>query len=255
QAKGVQHEQLRQQQMLQKNLTELIGVDVIGEFCDMASNIASKSQQQQQQRQRQRQMNETKCLDVSRWSHVQVGRWIASLGLLKYQLEFEYQQIDGKKLLRMRYDDLLDILRNKEDTFYLFQRLQKLQMTWRDLFVTLRKDMYANRKKRKQLKQQLEARKANSSEQDNNDDDPAMSSVITNTTKTSKTDLETNMDAVTKQPNDKSSYRSVTPQPPKSGGLTELKRNFRTWVAKKKKIRANTNIDELEDIVTKMNAF
>ncbi|ETO14123.1 hypothetical protein RFI_23245, partial [Reticulomyxa filosa] len=180
-------------------------------------------------------------LDVSQWSIAQVGQWISSLGLIRYQLDFEYQKIDGKKLLRLKYEDLGDLLRNKDDSFYLFQRLQKLQVAvwlkkkknhhhiqyninwkWRDLYVTLRKELHSNRRQQKTIEQQLQDIQSNKQyvlkiEDYNNDNN-------NNTELESKAPFD-NVDT---------DHTILVPQPPTLRAFNELKRNFQTWVSRKK---------------------
>ena len=98
-------------------------------------------------------------VDVAKWSISDVGIWIHSLGLAKYQSEFEHEQIDGKKLLRLHLDDIKEYVPDKKDAQFLHSSLHSLKIKWRHRFVTLAKKRKASKNEAKRIQKQRREKK------------------------------------------------------------------------------------------------
>lgn len=86
-------------------------------------------------------------VDVAKWNIDDVAVWIQSLGLGRYQAEFEENEICGKRLLRITSDELQRMISQKQDIEFIVGRLNKLRMCWKYRFIKLRKKREAEKKR------------------------------------------------------------------------------------------------------------
>ena len=65
--------------------------------------------------------------DVSEWTAQQVSMWLRNLGLGSYDADFEYESINGEKLLKMHVSDIKEIMSKKADVDYFRKKLHDLK--------------------------------------------------------------------------------------------------------------------------------
>ena len=67
--------------------------------------------------------------DVSIWTVNHVCNWLMNLGLSSYDADFEYEEINGEKLLKMHVQDISEVMskKNKADVNYLRNKLHELK--------------------------------------------------------------------------------------------------------------------------------
>ena len=66
--------------------------------------------------------------NVGEWTIDNVCEWVASLGLDSYSEDFQYAEIDGRKLLKLHVSDIKEIITKKKDVDYFRAVLRKLKL-------------------------------------------------------------------------------------------------------------------------------
>ncbi|XP_016288877.1 uncharacterized protein LOC103097891 isoform X2 [Monodelphis domestica] len=94
---------------------------------------------------------------VSEWTINQVGLWLASIGMKKYSLRFDYNRINGLELLELDNDELKYIgIEKREDRMKILYGIKKIQKTEKEL-IHFNNEIY--RKKRQHLKEMAKREK------------------------------------------------------------------------------------------------
>ena len=90
--------------------------------------------------------------DVSKWDVDDVSTWLFKLGLRRYIDEFEHNNIDGKRILKMKSNEIKNYIFKDDDFDYFHKQLRKLKICWRDRYVILRTQ---HNKAKKEYKQKI----------------------------------------------------------------------------------------------------